>query len=73
MKTDVRKNFVNADQICSCQDSKQLSFTDSGHNRDVMGQQIANLVKVIGQKELIRRIGVAQRRLSLSHKGKCVQ
>lgn len=27
------------------------------HNKDVMGQQIANLVKVIGQDELIRRTG----------------
>ena len=27
------------------------------YNRDVMGQQIANLVKVIGQDELIRRTG----------------
>ena len=26
-------------------------------NKDVMGQQIANLVKVIGQDELIRRTG----------------
>ena len=27
------------------------------HNKDVMGQQIANLVKVIGQDELIKRTG----------------
>ena len=27
------------------------------HNKDAMGQQIANLVKVIGQDELIRRTG----------------
>lgn len=27
------------------------------HNKDAMGKQIANLVKVIGQKELIRRTG----------------
>lgn len=27
------------------------------HNKNAMGQQIANLVKVIGQKELIRRTG----------------
>jgi hypothetical protein len=27
------------------------------HNRDAMGQQIANLVKIIGQDELIRRTG----------------
>lgn len=27
------------------------------HNKDAMGQQIANLVKVIGQEELIRRTG----------------
>ncbi len=27
------------------------------HNKDAMGQQIANLVKVIGQKELIKRTG----------------
>lgn len=27
------------------------------HNKDTMGQQIANLVKIIGQKELIRRTG----------------
>lgn len=27
------------------------------HNKDVMGQRIANLVKVIGQDELIRRSG----------------
>jgi len=27
------------------------------HDKDTMGQQIANLVKVIGQKELIRRAG----------------
>lgn len=27
------------------------------HNKDVMGQQIANLVKIIGQDELIRRTG----------------
>ena len=26
-------------------------------NKDVMGQQIANLVKVIGQDELIKRTG----------------
>lgn len=26
-----RKKSVNADQICSCQGSKQLSFTDSGY------------------------------------------
>ena len=27
------------------------------YNKDVMGQQIANLVKVIGQDELIKRTG----------------
>ena len=27
------------------------------HNKETMGQQIANLVKVIGQDELIRRTG----------------
>lgn len=27
------------------------------HDKDTMGQQIANLVKVIGQDELIRRTG----------------
>lgn len=27
------------------------------HDKDAMGQQIANLVKVIGQDELIRRTG----------------
>ena len=27
------------------------------HNKEVMGQQITNLVKVIGQDELIRRTG----------------
>lgn len=26
-------------------------------NKDVMGQQIANLVKIIGQDELIKRTG----------------
>ena len=32
------------------------------HNKDVMGQQIANLVKVIGQDELIRRTGETVRK-----------
>lgn len=37
-------------------------------NKDVMGQQIANLVKVIGQDELIRRTGGGiQRQLNLSN------
>lgn len=31
------------------------------HNKDAMGQQIANLVKVIGQDELIRRTGGSTR------------
>lgn len=31
------------------------------HNKDAMGQQIANLVKVIGQDELIRRTGGSMR------------
>lgn len=33
-------------------------------NRDVMGQQIANLVKIIGQDELIRRTGEEVRQLN---------
>lgn len=42
---------------------RELILTESVHttifyvNEDVMGQQIANLVKVIGQDELIRRTG----------------
>jgi len=31
------------------------------HNKDAMGQQIANLVKVIGQDELIKRTGGSAR------------
>ena len=70
---DVQKNFANADQICSCQDSKQLSFTDSGHNRNVMGQQIANLVKVIGQKGLIRRTGSSTKTIEFKPQRECCQ
>ena len=31
------------------------------HDKDTMGQQIANLVKVIGQDELIRRTGGSEK------------
>lgn len=45
---DVLKDLILNDNV---------SATIFYHNKDAMGQQIANLVKVIGQDELIRRTG----------------
>lgn len=41
-------------------------------NKDVMGQQIANLVKVIGQDELIRRTGASTKTIEFKQQKKLV-
>ena len=41
-------------------------------NRDVMGQQIANLVKIIGQDELIRRTGGRSKTIEFRQQRECV-
>lgn len=40
-------------------------------NRDVMGQQIANLVKIIGQDELIRRTGGKSKTIEFKQQKEC--
>lgn len=45
---DILRNLILTDNVYT---------TIYYHNREAMGQQIANLVKVIGQDELIRRTG----------------
>lgn len=40
-------------------------------NRDVMGQQIANLVKIIGQDELIRRTGGKSKTIEFKQQREC--
>lgn len=42
-------------------------------NKDVMGQQIANLVKVIGQDELIRRTGGNTKTIQFKHQKEMVE
>lgn len=41
--------------------TENVHITIFYHNKDAMGQQIANLVKVIGQNELVRRTGGSTR------------
>ena len=55
---------------------RELILNDNVHttifylNKNVMGQQIANLVKVIGQDELIRRTGGSKKTIEFKEQAK---
>lgn len=50
-------DVTDRDILCDLILNDNVYTTIFYHNKEVMGQQIANLVKVIGQDELIRRTG----------------
>jgi len=50
-------DITDKDVLCDLILNDNVHTTIFYHNKDAMGQQIANLVKVIGQKELIKRTG----------------
>ncbi len=50
-------DITDKDILCDLILNDNVHTTIFYHNKDVMGQQIANLVKVIGQDKLIKRTG----------------
>ncbi len=56
-------DVTDKDILCDLILNNNVHTTIFYHNKEVMGQQIANLVKVIGQDELIRRTGGSKGRI----------
>ncbi len=59
-------DITDKDILCDLILNDNVYTTIFYHNKDVMGQQIVNLVKVIGQEELIKKLVEVQKQLNLN-------